>query len=255
MALQPPSTSTPPRAPDDAFVTKTTLELLRSRIDDDKHLMSHLSLYMRRLQLGRLLSLYDAYKSVADLPGSVVELGVFKGETLLYFAKLMELMNVYDRAASVIGFDTFQGFPSVADQDGGDDAGIDRVVGGYNSGSYLDELRAHINVFDHDRLAGHKPRIELVQGDIAATVPDYVQRNPGLRIKILHLDADLYEPTLVGLTHLYPLLVKGGMVILDEYGFKEFPGESKAVEEYFGDTMPTIRKFPFHSNPGGYFVK
>jgi len=45
------------------------------------------------------------------------------------------------------------------------------------------------------------------------------------------------------------------VVLLDEYGFEQFPGESRAVEEYFGDAMPVIRKFPFYSNPGGYFVK
>ena len=245
----------PSPCPDDAFVVRRTAELLRARADDDRHLATHLSLYLRRLNLGRLLSLYDAYKMVADLPGCVVELGVFKGETLLYFAKLMELMNVYDRSATVIGFDTFAGFPSVGPEDGGSDERLDRVAGGYDSSNHKDELLDLINVFDHDRLAGHKARIELVEGDISETVPAYVAANPGLRIKLLHLDADLYEPTLAGLRSLYPLVVPGGLVILDEYGFKEFPGESKAVEDYFGSAMPVLRKFPFHSNPGAYLVK
>ena len=45
------------------------------------------------------------------------------------------------------------------------------------------------------------------------------------------------------------------MVLLDEYAFEQFPGESKAVEEYFGPAMRSGQKFPFYSNPGGYFIK
>jgi len=245
----------PPRCPDDAYVNDRLHALLRARIDDASHVTSALSLYLRRIHLGKLLGLYEAYRMVTELPGSVVELGVFKGESLMFFAKLMELLNVNDRSARVIGFDNFGGFPALHAEDGADDARVDKRQGGWNSAEYREELLALINAFDHDRLAGHKPRIELVEGDIVQTVPAYVLAHPGLRIKLLNLDCDLYEPTLIGLRHLYPLVVEGGVVLLDEYGFEQFPGESRAVEEYFGGAMPTIRKFPFYSNPGGYFVK
>jgi hypothetical protein len=250
MTLRPP-----PRCPDDAYVNERLHALLRGRIDDAPHVTSALSLYIRRIHLGKLLSLYEAYRLVTELPGSVVELGVFKGESLLFFAKLMELLNVNDRSARVIGFDNFAGFPALRAEDGAADARVDKRVGGWSSAGHREELLALINAFDHDRLAGHKARVELVEGDIAETVPAYAASPPGLRIKLLNLDCDLYEPTLAGLRHLYPLVVEGGVVLLDEYGFEQFPGESKAVEEYFGGAMPVIRKFPFYSNPGGYFVK
>jgi hypothetical protein len=112
-----------------------------------------------------------------------------------------------------------------------------------------------INIFDHDRMVGQKPRIRLVEGDITETVPRFAAENPGLRIRLLNLDCDMYEPTLAGLRHLYELVVPGGVVLLDEFGFEAFPGESKAVEDFFGTKMPVIRKFPMHSNPGGYFIK
>jgi Macrocin-O-methyltransferase (TylF) len=245
----------PPRAPDDAYVNAGLAELIKSRVDDADHLVSSLSLYMRRIHLGRMLALYEAYRMVADIPGSVVELGVFKGESLLFFAKLMEMLNVNDRSCSVIGFDNFAGFPDFHAEDGTVDERTNKVVGGWSSAGYADDLKRLIGLFDHDRLAGHKPRIELVEGDIRETVPRYTEDNPGLRIRLLHLDCDLYEPTLVGLQHLYPRLVTGGVVLLDEYGFTQFPGESKAFEEYFAGKVPRLRKFPFYSNPGGYFIK
>lgn len=247
--------SPPNPCPDDRYVRERLFELLQSRIEEKEDLLGSLSLYIRRMHLGRLLSLYDAYKMVVDLPGSVVELGVFRGETLILFGKLMELLNFNDRSCKVIGFDNFAGFPELDEKDGPVDTRVDKVVGGWSSAKLRDHLHAIINAFDHDRFAGQKQRIELVEGDIRETVPKYAAENPGLRIRLLHLDCDLYEPTLVGLKHLYERVVPGGVVILDEYGFGEFPGESKAVEEFFGTRMPTIRKFSMYSNPGGYFVK
>jgi hypothetical protein len=65
----------------------------------------------------------------------------------------------------------------------------------------------------------------------------------------------LYDPTLAALKALYPLVVPGGVVLLDEYGMEGFPGESAAFDEYFGNNRPKLTKFPFISTPGGYFVK
>ncbi|MFO0944804.1 MAG: TylF/MycF/NovP-related O-methyltransferase [Planctomycetota bacterium] len=251
MANLPP----PNPCPNDAYVRQRLFELLSGRMHEKEELLGTLSLYIRRMHLGRLLSLYDAYKMVVDLPGSVVELGVFRGETLLFFAKLMELLNVNDRSCKVIGFDNFAGFPELDEKDGPVDKRVDKVVGGWSSANLRDHLLEVINAFDHDRFAGQKPRIELVEGDIRQTVPKYAADNPGLRIRLLHLDCDLYEPTLVALKHLYDRVVPGGIVILDEYAFNEFPGESKALEEFFGERMPVIRKFSMYSNPGGYFIK
>jgi hypothetical protein len=245
----------PPRIPDDAYVNDGLHKLLKSRVDDQKHMTSALSLYIRRMHLAKMLSLYEAFKMVSDLPGSIVELGVFKGESLLFFAKLMEIFNVNDRSCSVIGFDNFHGFEQLHEKDGKPDERTGKVPGGWSSAGHYDELKALINLFDHDRMVPQKPRINLVEGDICKTVPEYVKENPGLRIRLLNIDCDMYEPTLVTLQHLYPQVVSGGVVLIDEYGFTEFPGESRAVEEYFGGKMPVIRKFPLNSNPGGYFIK
>jgi hypothetical protein len=245
----------PNPCPDDEYVKQGLFELVRGRMDDKDHLTSSLSLYMRRIHWGRMLSLYEAYKMVADLPGSVVELGVFKGETLLFFAKLMEMINFGDRSCQVIGFDNFAGFTKLHAEDGVEDGRVDKKPGGWSPANHYEELKLLINLFDHDRMAGQKARIELVEGDVVETVPRFVKENPGVRIRLLHLDVDLYEPTLVALQHLYDKVVKGGIVILDEYAFREFPGEAKAVEEFFGERQPVIKKFPFYSNPGGYFIK
>lgn len=247
--------SKPPRQPNDAYVIEGLQTLLTARAGDATLYDGTLANYLRRIHLGKILALWEAFRLVQDLPGSIVELGVFKGQSLLLFAKFMELMNPNDRSCSVIGFDSFQGFADLHQKDGGVDLRVDKKVGGWNASDYYEELKAHIHLFDFDRFVGHKSRIELVEGDVRETVPDYVAKNPGLCIRLLNLDVDMYEPTLVGLRSLYDRVVTGGVVLLDEFAFREFPGETDAVREFFGGKLPRLRKFPFYSNPGAYFIK
>ncbi|MEC4816734.1 MAG: TylF/MycF/NovP-related O-methyltransferase, partial [Scytonema sp. PMC 1069.18] len=84
------------------------------------------------------------------------------------------------------------------------------------------------------------------------TVPKYVDKHPELKISLLNLDTDIYEPAVVILEYLFPLITKGGILILDDYGV--FPGETQAVDEYFKKQNVEIKKFPFCMTPC-YVVK
>ena len=75
--------------------------------------------------------------------------------------------------------------------------------------------------------------IDLVKGDIVKTVPDFVKKNPNLKISLLNLDVDIFEPTVTILEHLFERISEGGLLLLDD--FNSFPGETKAVNEYFSE--------------------
>ena len=89
--------------------------------------------------------------------------------------------------------------------------------------------------------------VELIKGDITKTVPKYLKTHPELKISLLNLDTDIYEPSVTILENLYPRLVKNGVLILDDYGI--FPGETKAVDDYFKNKDVEIKKFPFAATP------
>ena len=78
-------------------------------------------------------------------------------------------------------------------------------------------------------------------------MPEYVARHPELKISLLNLDTDIYEPACVILEHLYPRIVPGGVLVLDDYG--TFPGETKAADDYFKDRNVRIQKFPYAMTP------
>ena len=109
---------------------------------------------------------------------------------------------------------------------------------------------------NQDRHLKHKNRIEFIKGDVTQTIPEFVnEKGSGLRIALLNLDLDLYEPTIAALENFVPHMSPGGIIIADEYAVDTFGGESKAIDEYFTKKLgkrPPIKKITWHSNPSGY---
>jgi hypothetical protein len=217
--------------------------------------LENFMLFFRRVNFAKHLAHIEIFNKTIDLPGSVVELGVFKGASFMTFLKLCDIHCAGDTLKKVIGFDTFSGFVGIDKKDGKENKKRDLKKGGFNAQNFLKVLEGAIELERSDSFIPRFNRVELIKGNVMETVPKYVQANPGLRISLLHLDMDLYEPTKVALEYLYPKVVSGGVVLLDEYGMAGFPGESAAFDEYFGNHRPVLKKFPFISTPGGYFIK
>jgi hypothetical protein len=167
----------------------------------------------------------------------------------------MEIRNMGDRHRRVFGFDNFQGFGELDVKDGAERPDVGKTVGGFMSEDFEKPLRDAIRIFDADRFIPYKARVELIKGNIEETVPRFVADNPGVRICLLHFDADLYRPSLVALEHLWPLVVPGGIVAFDEYGIPPWEGESRAVDEFFKDKRVQLQRFSWTSNPGAYLIK
>lgn len=210
-----------------------------------------------RYNIARFLAHYEIFKKIVDVPGVIVDLGVFRGASTFTWAKLCEIFCPTDIRKTVFGFDTFEGFPKIGIEDGPLDTIQDVVPGGYFGGNTVEsDLVLAQEAMNFDRHLRHRNRIEFVKGDVCETIPKFVDsRGEGLRIALLNLDLDLYEPTRTALEYFVPRMARGGIIIFDEYAVDTFGGETKAVDEYFTRTFgrrPRIIKFPWHSNPTGY---
>ena len=71
----------------------------------------------------------------------------------------------------------------------------------------------------------------LIEGNILETLPKFLEDNPALKISLLHVDVDVYEPTKIILKNLWDRIVIGGILMLDDYG--TVAGETQAVDEFF----------------------
>lgn len=196
-------------------------------------------------RLGNILAHYELYKKILNLPGDVIELGVFKGGSLIQFSTFRELLE-NERARKIVGFDIFGEFPQAKRLESDK-----RFVDKWNE-QHTGEFLSKDDIYKSMEVKGIH-NIELVEGDICKTIDEYLAANSHTRIALLHIDTDIYEPTKVGLEKLFDRVVGGGVVIFDDYATVE--GETLAVDEFLHDKDYIIQKFPFSHVKPSYIIK
>ena len=157
------------------------------------------------------------------------------------FRSLLE--NSFSR--KIYGFDTFGKFPDATLDDEKrkrsefiNEAGSESVKK-IQFQEYLKKLNLKENVF-------------LIEGDVNITVPEFISNNNEIRISLLHIDVDLYQPTKVCLENFFPHVARGGIIILDDYG--AFPGANKAVEEFIKNKSYKVEQLRY-SNSISFITK
>jgi len=203
----------------------------------------HLSCDVSRMR--KVIIHYELFKMTSEIPGTIVECGVFKGVSLARFAIFRALME-NNSSRKIIGFDIFGKYPQTKFEP---DKTIRKEFIEETGGGEGISLEQMITVLKHKKC---DKNTELIEGDICQTVPRYLKVNPQLKISLLNLDTDIYEPAVAILEYFWPRIQKGGVLILDDYCV--FPGETKAIDDYFQDKAVNIRRFPFCSSPS-YIIK
>jgi hypothetical protein len=212
-------------------VGRKNAEIFEHSADSVEVRLENFPRYVRRQQLKRFLSMYELFKRVVPVKGSVVECGVFRGFGLMSWAKISTILEPENLTRRIYGFDTFDGFPSVAGQDTSKFA---RSNIGDLRASSEEELGALIEQYDRDRFLGHIPKVQLIKGDIVKTAPEFLSTNPHLVVSLLFIDCDLFEPTRAALDAFVPRMPKGAILAFDELDNPIWPGETRAVLERLG---------------------
>lgn len=206
--------------------------------------LKNFSKYVPRQLLTRFISRYELFKKVLHVNGSIAECGVFMGGGLMSWAQISSILEPVNWTRQIIGFDTFEGFPSLSEKDTRTSESQFAHVGGLAMNSY-DDLQAAIQLYDQNRNLGHLPKVRLVKGDATQTIPAYISENPHTVISLLYLDFDIYEPTKVALEHFLPRMPKGAIVAFDELNSPNWPGETEAVMEVIGLRNLRLQRFEF----------
>ena len=196
-------------------------------------------------RMARLLAHYELYKKVIELPGDIVECGIFKGASFMRFMMFMKLLET-NNSRKIIGFDVFDLFPSTDYEEDKNELKLFVEETGGGKSISKEELEKYIQQKGHTNF-------ELVKGDILETVPKYVVDHPELKISLLNIDTDIYEPAKTIVEYLAPRVVKGGIIIFDDYGV--FPGETKIADEFCERHGYQLQKFPFSKVPSYLIVK
>ena len=188
----------------------------------------------------KAFGLYQAVQYVVrhDLPGAVVECGVWRGGSMLAVAHQLSLLDAPLRDLYL--FDTYEGMTAPTDRDvqirtrrsaeellaAADRDSLVRAV------ATLEDVREGF-----DQVSYPTNRVHFVKGPVEETVPEHAPE----QISILRLDTDWYESTKHELEHLYQRLVPGGVLILDDYG--HWQGAKDAVDEFLNRTAEPLLLF------------
>lgn len=178
----------------------------------------------------RIFSLCEAVRYVQDknIRGDIVECGVWKGGSMMAVAET--LMMGGDTSRNLYLFDTFEGMPPPTSDDVDISGGTaENLLASSNKETAesvwccatLDGVKDVVNSTGYP-----SEKIHFVKGLVEQTIPQFSPE----KIAILRLDTDWYESTKHEMECLFPLLAKGGVLIIDDYG--HWQGARKAVDEY-----------------------
>jgi len=165
-------------------------------------------------------------------PGAFVECGVAKGGSMMAIAYTLLDLGINNRELFL--YDTFEGMPEPEAVDKGrfGEAAVQswrKHRGRSGQGDWIthgvDEVKVNLLSTGYP-----ESRLHFVKGKVEETLP---ARSPDGAIALLRLDTDWHASTKAELDLLYPKLVRGGIIIVDDY-FR-WQGARKAVDNYVAE--------------------
>jgi hypothetical protein len=229
--------------------TETELErrqrfvsLMNKHTIPENEILMNMGLFLRRQLLSRIFFMNEMYQRIINVHGVIMEFGVRWGQNLALFENFRGMYEPYNYTRKLIGFDTFEGFPSVHDKDGKADViakGAFSVTKGFED--YLTQV---LDFHESESPIPHIKKHELCKGDAIETVEKYLKDHPETIIAMAYFDFDIYEPTKRCLTAIKDRLTKGSVIGFDELNHPEYPGETLALKETLGLTNYRIIRSP-----------
>jgi hypothetical protein len=205
-------------------------------------ILPNLGLFLTSKTLSRILFFYEIYQKILHTHGIIAEFGVRWGQTLSVCAALRGIFEPFNRHRKIVGFDTFAGFKGLSGKDGRLCACKD---GSFSvSENYEDYLAALLGLQEALNPIPHLKKYELVKGDAAQTVPQYLRQHPETIVSLAVFDFDIYAPTKAALEAVKPHLCKGSVLVFDELCDDYFPGETLALREVFSLDKLRIQRLP-----------
>lgn len=215
-------------------------------------LIRNLGLYMLPMELKRYLFFADLYQQIVQVPGIIVEFGCRWGQNLAVLQALRGILEPFHHRRTIVGFDTFDGFPEVTAEDGTADAvqdGAYSVTPGYQQ--YLEQLLA---LRETQSPLPEVRKFRIIKGRAEEEFARYLDEHPETVVALAYFDMDLYQPTADCLKLLKGRLTQGSIVGFDELNHAAFPGETTAVRDVLGIDSIALRRSPWSADESYYVV-
>jgi hypothetical protein len=208
------------------------------KLDNNFEVENNFYYKTHKTRLDKILNHYELIKKIIKVKGDIVELGVFKGISLIRIAQIRDTLKIKKK---IYAFDTFKAFPE-SKKSNFYDSNFPKIF--TQTAGYPIVKKKLEDILKKKKLMN----IKLIEGNIFESLDIFQKKK--IRISLLHLDLDLEEATLFALTKLFKCVCKGGIIILDDY--KIHTGIKRAVDNFLKNKK--IHPPLFGHNPS-FFIK
>ena len=195
-----------------------------------------LGLFLRGSLFARFLAITDVYRRILGIPGSILDVGTWRGQTAVLCENLRAIYEPLNFTRRVVAFDTFDGYAGFAGDESRSDAHADGTyaVGG---APYASWLRRLLTLHETSNAMGHvKGKHDVIEGDVRLTIPAHFAHHPGALVALAFLDLNSLDATRSALDSIWPKVVPGGAVAFWQLTRRELQGEAQAYLDVIGGT-------------------
>jgi hypothetical protein len=187
---------------------------------------------------GNLVAHYELFKRIKHLDGAIVKCGITASEGFARFATFRSLVGD-NHHQPMIAFEKYEPEYELV-QDGNQTY----MTVKQKDGVPVKQLKETLKSF------GQNENVSYLPGNVGASIPDFLIEHPEAKIALLNIDLDDFESTLTVLEYLYPRVVPGGVIIIDNY--HKLGAETLAVNTYFMNAGIQMQHFSLTHGP--YFI-
>ncbi len=181
--------------------------------------------FLTRPSIARFLYLNDIYKKIINLPGCICEFGVQYGASTNILYNLREIYENHNYTRELNIFDTFSGFSKLSKFDM-----TKSNAGDYSTIKNYDKILN--NLLELNQKISTRPnfkRHHIYKGDASKTFLQWSKKNKHKTISLAIFDMDIYKPTKKVLKLIKNHLIKGSIVVFDQFDSNDFTGEANAA--------------------------
>ena len=190
-----------------------------------------LGLFLRGSLLARILAVADIYKLVVQIPGAILDVGTWRGQTAVLCENLRAIFEPLHFNRRIVCFDTFEGYKGFSAKDKATDLHRDGTYA-LSGSDYAEFLRRLLVLHEKSNAMGHNHgKHKVIKGDCRETLPRFFEENPGEYVALAFFDVNSYEPTAQAFEQIWARLVPGGVAAFWQLTRSTIPAESRVYAE------------------------
>jgi hypothetical protein len=198
--------------------------------DDEKE--RSLGLFLRGSLLARILAIVDIYKQIVTIPGAVLDIGTWRGQTAVLCENLRAIYEPLNFNRRIVCFDTFEGYKGFSEKDTPTELHRDGTyaLSGDDYATFLSEL-----LVLHEKsnaMGNYHGKHRVIPGDCRETIPSFFNENPGEFVALAFFDVNAHTPTLEAFEAVWERLVNGGVVAFWQLSRSGVQAEARVYVEH-----------------------